>query len=121
MAVGVIGQQAHGGADVPDQNAGDVSPLLIGALAHIGKGPALYGVGQILSLESRALAEKEGAWNHLLGVAGDQFHRALQNGGKRRVAGQQAVLKKKLIVIAQRKAGSLHIGHHPCRFGICIS
>ena len=100
---------------------GNAAPLLVGMLAHIGKGPALYGVGQIPPLEGRALAEKEGAWNHLLGVAGDQFHRALQAGGKRRSAGQQAVLKKKLIVIAQRKAGSLHIGHHPYRFGICIS
>ena len=100
VTVGQIRQQAHGGADVGDLNAGGGAPLGVGLLAHIGKGPPLQGLGQIGPLEGLPLAEKEGVRHHLLRVAGHQRHPAAQIRPEWGGVGQQMVLDKQLVVVA---------------------
>ena len=69
-----VGQRSDGQAHVRHQNAGQVH-LGIGGQADIGHGAFVLGHLQKLSLEVGALAEKQGAGDHLPGVVGHQSHR----------------------------------------------
>ena len=108
MAIGQVRQQAHGGADVRHPDAGQGAALGIGLLTHVGEGASRRRRGQIGPFEGRSLAEEERPGDHLLGVAGDQFHRPAQIGAEGRLVGQKAVLEEELIIVAQRQARSFH-------------
>ena len=111
VAVGPVGQQAHGLPDVGDLDAGQ-GHLRVGRLADVGKGPLPHGVPQVLGLELRPLADKQGVGDHHFGVAGHQRHRAGGVGGQGGVVRQQLVAEQQLIVVPQGETGSVHLVHH---------
>jgi hypothetical protein len=82
-----VRQRSQDRPQVFDQNAGQVH--IPGFFADIGNGPLPDRLVQKFPLEVGALAEKQGPWDHLTGVVGDQRHRSLPVQRLRQGRGQQ--------------------------------
>ena len=105
MVVVEISQQGHRQADVADLEAGQVH-LFIGLFSKIGEGPLLLGGLEELHLEVSALADEEGAGDHLAGVAADQGH--LPGERSSGEVQEQVLFLEQLNVIPQGVKGQVH-------------
>ena len=108
MAVGPVGQEAHGLPDIGDPDAGQGDGGIL-PLADIGEGPLFHSGAEVLLLKFDPLADKEGVGDDQLGVTGHQGHRVGQVGGQRGRVRQQSMAEQELIIVPQGQTGS--VGH----------
>ena len=100
VAVGKVGQQAHGLPDVGDPQAGQGN-VGVGLLADVRKGPAVHSLAEVILLEFGSLAHKKGVGNDHLGITGHQGHGSGQVGGDGSLVGQQVMAQQQLHIVAQ--------------------